>query len=112
MSSTPTTNSTATSLKAGDLVRVRSREKIQATLSDQELEGCTFVSEMWPYCGTTQRVLKPMERFLDELHLQVRKCGGIVLLEGAICQGTAYPGGCDRSCFFFWREEWLERIDG
>lgn len=100
-----------TGLKAGDRVRVRSREEIKATLDDRkELGGCSFTSEMWAYCGTAQRVLKPMQVFLHERDYRVYKCKGIVLLEGAICQGTAYPEGCDRSCFFFWREEWLDKI--
>lgn len=110
--SAPATSSTTTNLKAGDLVRVRSREEIQATLNHwRQLKGCTFMQEMWPYCNTTQRVLKPMERFVDERDLRVKKCKGIILLEGAMCQGTAEFGSCDRSCFFFWREEWLEKID-
>jgi hypothetical protein len=110
--SAPATKTTGTSLKVGGLVRVRSKEDIQATLSDrQDLQGCKFVSEMWPYCGTTQRVFKRVERFLDERDLRVKKCSGIVLLEGLMCRGSAYPKGCDRSCFFLWREEWLERID-
>jgi hypothetical protein len=28
-----------------------------------------------------------------------------------MCKGTAEFGTCDRSCFVFWREEWLEKID-
>ncbi len=99
------------SLKAGDLVRVRSREQIEATLNHwRQLKGCTFMPEMAQYCGTTQRVLRAMERFVDERDLQVKRCRGIVLLEGVICQGTADFGRCDRSCHLFWREEWLERL--
>jgi len=106
------TRSTITGLKAGDLVQVRSKEEIQATLNYwKQLKGCTFMAEMWPYCGTVQRVLKPMERFVDERDLRAKKCAGIILLEGAMCQGTAGFGRCDRSCFFFWREEWLEKIE-
>jgi hypothetical protein len=108
----PATNSTTTSLKAGDLVRIRSREEIQATLDYwKELKGCLFFPEMWAYCGTTQRVLKPVRRIVDERDYQVKKCKGVVLLEEAICEGTELFGSCDRSCFFFWREEWLEKID-
>jgi hypothetical protein len=51
-----------------------------------------------------------MEKFLDERDYRVKKCKGIILLEGAICGGTAYFGRCDRACFFFWREEWLEKL--
>lgn len=108
----PKTVAITTGLKAGDLVRVRSKEEIQATLNYwRQLKGCTFMAEMGPYCGTTQRVLKPMERFVDERDLRAKKCTGIILLEGAMCQGTAQFGRCDRSCFFFWREEWLEKIE-
>lgn len=102
----------AAHLAAGDLVRVRPREEILATLDAwKELKGCYFMPEMWAYAGTTQRVLKPVERIVDERDYRVRKCRGVVLLEGAICPGTELFGKCDRSCFFFWREEWLEKIE-
>jgi len=68
-------------------------------------------NEMSIYCGTTQRVLKRMERFVDERDYRVKKCNGIILLEGLNCQGTTDYGRCDRNCYFFWREEWLEKID-
>jgi hypothetical protein len=100
-------------LTPGDLVRVRSREEIEATLNHwRQLKGCTFMPEMRSYCGTTQRVLKVMERFVDERDLRIKKCKGIVLLEGVMCQGTADFGRCDRSCLIFWREEWLEAMSG
>ncbi len=97
----------------GDLVRVRSLPEIQETLNRWgQLKGCKFMPlEMSPYCGTIQRVLKPMERFVDERDYHVKKSSGIILLEGLCCQGTSDYGRCDRSCFFFWREEWLERLD-
>lgn len=110
--SVPSTNSKATTLKAGDLVCVRSSEEIQATLNSwQELKGCLFFQDMWQYCGTTQRVLKPVERFVDERDYRVKKARGLILLEGLICDGTPDYGRCDRACFYFWREEWLEKID-
>jgi hypothetical protein len=97
--------------QAGDPVRVRSKAEIEATLNHwRQLKGCTFMPEMVLYCGTQQRVLKPLERFVDERDLRVKKASGIVLLENAICQGTADFGRCDRSCFLFWRVEWLERV--
>jgi len=99
-------------MQSDDLVRVRTREEIEATLdSTNRLEGCLFMSEMWVYCGTEQRVLKPVEQFLDERDYLVRQTSGIVLLDGVICQGTDFPEGCDHSCFFFWRQEWLEEIE-
>lgn len=98
-------------LQTGDLVRVRSRQEIEATLNHwRQVQGCTFMPEMMQYCGTTQRVLKPMERFVDERDLRAKRCKGIVLLEGVLCQGTAEFGRCDRACHLFWRQEWLEKI--
>jgi len=100
-------------LRSGDWVRVRSLEEIQSTLNHwQQFKGCTFMPEMIEYCSTKQRIHKVMERFVDERDLRVKKTKGIILLEGVMCQGTADFGSCDRSCFFFWREEWLEKIDG
>ena len=98
-------------LAAGDRVRVRPRKDIQSTLDSwNEAKGCGFMEEMWKYCGTEQRVYKRVNRFLDENQYRTRKANGIVLLEGLICEGTIDFGACDRSCFFFWREEWLERL--
>jgi hypothetical protein len=110
--SSPVVATEAGSLQAGDLVRVKSREEIQATLNRwNQLKGCSFMEEMAPYCGTTQRVLKRVDQFLDERNYQVRRPKGIVLLDGLFCEGTIDFGRCDRMCFFFWREEWLEKLN-
>jgi hypothetical protein len=87
-------------------------KEIEATLNHWgQLRGCSFMPEMGVYCGTTQRVLKPMNRFVDERDLRVKKSKGIILLEGVMCQGTADFGSCDRSCLVFGRQEWLKKID-
>jgi hypothetical protein len=96
--------------KTGDLVRVRSREEIDSTLDPfKELKGCAFLSDMYQYCGTQQRVLKSMQRFMDERDYKLKKVRGVILLENVICSGTPVFGPCDRCCFLFWREEWLEK---
>lgn len=69
------------------------------------------MEEMRPFCDTTQRVLKRVEKFLDERDYLIKRTKGIVLLDGVICIGTGDFGPCDRSCFFFWREEWLKKMD-
>jgi len=105
--------SVVAALEPRDLVRIRSREEIQATLDRwNQLRGCAFMEEMWRHCGTTQRVYKRVERFMDERDYLVKRCKGIVILEGVMCEGTKDFGPCDRSCFYFWREEWLERLHG
>lgn len=98
-------------LQPGDRVRIRSIEEIQGTLNRwNQIKGCSFMEEMRPYCGTTQGVLKRVEKFLDERDYLLKKCKGIVILDGVFCEGTKDFGPCDRSCFYFWREEWLEKI--
>jgi hypothetical protein len=109
---TISTLNTENPLKAGDQVRVRSKDEIEATLNhSRRLRGCSFPPEMVKYCDTIQKVLKPIERFVDERDLRVHKTRGIVLLENIVCQGLENFGRCDRNCYFFWREEWLEKIE-
>jgi hypothetical protein len=99
-------------LKAGDLVRIRPELEIKRTLNRWGIfKGCMFMPEMAKYCGTVQRVFRVMERFVDERDYRVKKCQGIILLEGLHCQGTSDYGRCDRACFYFWRIEWLERFE-
>ena len=101
----------AVPFKTGDLVMVRSREEIDSTLDPfKELKGCAFLSEMYQYCGTKQCVLKSMQRFMDERDYKLKKVRGVILLENIICNGTPTFGACDRCCFLFWREEWLENV--
>ncbi len=111
MAFTSVVNATDSGLQSGDQVRVKSREEIQATLDRwNQLKRTSFMEEMWPYCGTTQRVMKRVSQFLDERDYRMKKCKDMVFLEGVICEGTKDYGRCDRSCYFFWREEWLEKI--
>lgn len=98
--------------KAGDHVLIRSHDEIIETLNQwHQLKGCTFMPEMAKYCGSRQQVFKRMERFVDERDFQVKKSSGIILLKNLYCEGTADFGSCDRSCHYFWREEWLKIID-
>lgn len=113
--STPQTRTKAfspvTPFQAGDLVRVRSREEIQATLDPfKELKGCAFLPDMYRYAGTQQRVLKSMQNFMDERDYKLKKVRGVILLENIVCNGAPAFGPCDRCCFLFWREEWLEKV--
>jgi hypothetical protein len=102
----------ATSFRPGDMVRVKSRSAIQATLDRwNHLGGCGFMEEMWIYCDTIQKVYKNVNQFLDERDYHIKHCKKIILLDDVQCQGTKDFGPCDRSCYFFWREEWLEKVD-
>lgn len=102
----------AVSLEVGDRVRVRSRAEIEASLDMWgESRGCGFMADMWDYCDTEQQVLKPVRQFLDERDYRLKKTSGMVVLQNVICQGMPEYGTCDRACHFFWRNEWLEKLD-
>jgi len=111
VSSLASSRNPSNSLKAGDLVRVRSEKEILATLEHNgKLKGCSFIHNMTPYCDSHQRILKPLERYYSEIDEQVKKCRGLFILDGVTCDGETSFGHCDRSCLIFWREEWLEKV--
>lgn len=100
-----------TDLQPGDLVRIRSKAEIMATL-DTSLRnrGLGFEEEMARHCGKEARVLRRVERCIDEgtgrlLHMK----SPCIVLEGIVCEG-AYNANCPRSISSFWREIWLERV--
>ncbi|MCW2941161.1 MAG: hypothetical protein JWN00_4146 [Actinomycetia bacterium] len=98
-------------LKPGELVRIKSREEIIATLDDNQLNrGMGFEEEMARYCGQTSRVQSRVERVIDEKtgELLTMKTACIVL-EDLVCAGF-YNRNCPREFVPFWREIWLERV--
>ena len=96
----------------GEVVKVRSKEDVMATLDNwKKLKGCGFMTEMEQYCGTIQRVKKQVRNFMDERDYLVKKCKNMYILDGLMCEGVKDFGPCDRSCYFFWRAEWLEKVD-
>jgi hypothetical protein len=103
-----------TGLKAGDMVKVLPIDDIRATLDgDGKHDGLKFMKPMSQYCGRKFRVLKPVRRILDEHNHVMQKTRSTVILEGGICHGQGLYGreGCDRSCFFFWKEAWLRKVE-
>jgi hypothetical protein len=99
-------------LKAGERVRVRSLAEIQATLDEENrLGGLDFMPAMAAFCGRSFRVFKSVRLVYDECGKVMKKVRHCVILEGVICDGTDqwHKEGCDRSCFYFWKEQWLER---
>lgn len=95
-------------LQPGELVRVKSESEILKTLdSCGRNRGLAWIPCMRKYCGQECRVYKRVERIILETTGEIRRAKNTVLLEGVICEGLY---GCDRSCFPFWREVWLERV--
>jgi hypothetical protein len=101
----------ALDLQPGELVRIKSKDEIVRTLDvDNSNRGLTFDPEMLWYCGREARVLRRVERIVDErtgrlLRLK-RPC---IVLEDVTCRGE-YHRCCPRADYPFWREIWLERL--
>jgi hypothetical protein len=97
-------------LRPGELVEVKSVDEVLATLDgNRRHKGLLWMTGMRKYCGTRRRVYRKVEKIMLESNGQLRNMKHTVLLEGAMCDGRAF-GGCDRSCFHFWREAWLRRV--
>lgn len=98
-------------LQPGELVEVKTLKAIFATLDEkQKLKGLLFFREMWKFTGKRFRVYKRLDKIIMETTGELKKVKmPTVLLEGVICDGS-YHGGCDRSCFCFWREAWLKKV--
>ena len=99
-------------LQPGERVRVRRKEEIVATLDvNNANRGMKFDGEMLPYCGQEARVLRRVERIIDEktgrmLHFK-NPC---IVLDDVTCT-AAYHRQCPRGIYSYWREIWLERVE-
>jgi hypothetical protein len=102
-------------LKPGELVQVKSRKEIAATLNERGFNrGLSFDREMLRYCGQTMRVRDRVQQVIDDKTgrmLKLRK--DCLILEGAYCSGELTMGCwfCPRQIYPFWREAWLRRVE-
>lgn len=98
-------------LEPGELVQVRSKEEIYATLDERRHNrGLLFDGEMLAYCGGIFRVLRRVNRIIDE------KTGRMmdmkypcIILQGVACRSD-YHRLCPRAIYHYWRESWLVRV--
>jgi len=96
-------------LQPGEWVEVRSEEEIHRMLDRHgRYKGLLWMANMDRFCGKRYRVHKRVEKMMLESNGEIRRLKHTVLLEGAMCENLY---GCDRSCFHFWREAWLKRVD-
>ena len=98
-------------LRPGELVRVKSRQEIVATLDDSNRNrGLSFDGEMSNNCGRLARVLARVDRIVDEHTGQIIEIkSDCIILDGVACTGDYYRF-CTRAIYHYWREIWLERV--
>ncbi|MBO3746975.1 hypothetical protein J5X84_12935 [Streptosporangiaceae bacterium NEAU-GS5] len=99
-------------LQPGELVRIKSRDEIVATLdAGRRNRGLGFEEEMARFCGRTARVRTRVDRCIDETTGQMLQMKNpCIVLDDVVCMGV-YKANCPREILSFWREIWLERID-
>jgi hypothetical protein len=97
-------------LQPGELVEVRGKEEIMATLDkEQKNRGLWFDSEMLPYCGGIYRVLCRVHRIIDEKTGKlINMKSPCIVLEGVVCKSD-FHRLCPRAIYPYWRESWLRR---
>jgi hypothetical protein len=98
-------------LQLGELVEVKSREEVFATLDQTgHNRGLRFDIEMLRYCGKRARVQRRVNRLIDEktgkmVHIK----GDCIVLDGFVCAADFHQS-CPRGIEEYWREIWLRRV--
>jgi hypothetical protein len=97
-------------LQPGELVEIRSKEEIMASLdANQKNRGLWFDSEMLPYCGGIYRVLRRVNRIVDEKTGRILNLKNpCIVLDGVVCKSN-FHRLCPREIYPYWRENWLKR---
>jgi hypothetical protein len=94
-------------LQPGDLVEIKSRKEIEATLDvSGKNKGLLFSPPMLQYCGKRYRVANRLQKMILEETGRMIQLKDTVVLDGVTCQAW----GCQRSNLQFWREIWLKRV--
>lgn len=103
-------------LQPGEWVRVKSYDEILSTLdTNNRNRGMFFDAEEVPYCGGTYRVRSQVNRIVDERTGKMLALkGNPVILDDVWCKALYSDRRmfCPRAIYSFWREAWLERVDG
>ena len=97
--------------RAGDIVQVRTKDEILATLDRNGcIDGMPFMPEMLRYCGQHFRVGSVAHKTCDPIRKPwARRLNASVHLDGLRCDGSAHDG-CQAECNLFWKDIWLTPV--
>jgi len=108
-------------LQPDELVRVKSRAQIVQTLDHKmSNRGMMLCYEMMRCCGHEAKVRYRVDRLINESTGVMREITDAVTLSsmrgcgslGEECLCAGEPGDCPRGELMYWREIWLERVNG
>jgi hypothetical protein len=100
--------------KEGQMVRVLTMAELKPVLDhNRQTEGLQFMEGMQRWCGKTLRVRKRVRTIFDERAWRMVKIRNTYILDDAVCDGRGQydKEGCDRCCFYFWKDLWLEKAE-
>jgi hypothetical protein len=108
------TPTSSLNVQPGELVRVKSHEEILKTLNvESRNRGMIWDAEMVPYCGGAYRVLKRVDRIVNEQTGEMQDMKNpCIILDTVVCRSRYSHCRmlCPRSIYPYWREIWLERV--
>lgn len=103
-------------LQPGDWVEVKPIEEILKTITVNGFNrGMRYDMEMSKYCGERHRVQMRVERLINEqTGKMIPMKSACIQLEDVYCRAECTPRriGCPRASNTYWREIWLQRVDG
>jgi len=109
------TPSVSLNLQPGELVRVKPQDEILRTVTTgNKNRGMFWDAELVPYCGGTYKVLKRVNRLIDERTGKMQELRNpCIILDSVVCQArfSNCRMFCPRSIYPYWREIWLERAE-
>ena len=101
-------------LQPGELVRIKHHKEILRTLNNNsQNRGMYFDAESVPYCGGTYKVIRRVDRIINEQTGKIQELKTpCVILDSVFCQGrySRCRMFCPRAIYQYWREIWLERV--
>ena len=101
-------------LQPGEFVRIKPFDEIRQTLNTSNRNrGLYFDAEEVPFCGKTYRVLRQVDKIINDKTGQMQEMKTpCVILDSVICESRYSECRlfCPRSIYPYWREIWLERV--
>jgi hypothetical protein len=101
-------------IREGDVVRIKDYRDILGTLNDEwKNRGLYFDAEMVPYTNGTYKVLKRVNRIIDEktgkMLMFKNEC---LILDEVVCQARYAKCRklCPRAYYLYWRDIWVEPV--
>lgn len=102
-------------LKVGELVEIRSKAEIEATVNRRNRNrGLAIDEEMTTFCGGRYRVTTRVDRIINEQTGEMMEFKNpCIVLDGVFCKGeySAKRILCPRRITAYWRENWLKRVE-